>query len=339
MIAKLNVIGPRVLALLSFTIATSVPADVIVMTNGDRITGSISRIWDAEVLIEPSYSDEFAIDIGEIAYIEAERQFEITLKSGREVFARLLGADENGNQIISYGNELIAVPLSQLMELEEPEEFFEWETNMDLSVGINKGNTDSQNGRLRGFGRVKWGEHRHSAELIFNREEVDGITNREQDIFRYNYNWLFRDPWFATFNADLERDPIRNLDSRIILSAGLGRDIWNKPARQLSISLGLGYQAEKIAMEDEDSTVAIWNLRFAYELFNRNLETFHNHVIYTTLSGRTNTVVKTSTGVAYEISDLLYTTLSVDYDYETNPADLAENDDLALLFGLGLEFD
>ncbi|MDJ0926586.1 MAG: DUF481 domain-containing protein [Gammaproteobacteria bacterium] len=339
MIAKLNRIGPRVLAFMSLIIAGPVTADVIVMTNGDRITGSISRIWDAEVFIEPSYADEFAVDVGEIAYIEAKRKFEITLESGREVFAELLGADDEGNQIVAYGSELIAVPLGELAELEEPEDFFEWESNIDLSVGINKGNTDSQNGRLQAAGQVKWGEHRHRAELIFNREETDGITNREQDIFRYGYNWLFRDPWFVTFNADAERDPIRDLDSRIILSAGVGRDIWNQPARRLNFSLGLGYQSEKIGSNDEDSSVAIWNFRFEYELFNRDLETYHNHTFYTTLSGRTNTVLKTSTGLAYEISDLLYTTISVDYDYESDPADFAENDDLALLLGLGLEFD
>ena len=37
--------------------------DVLVLKNGDRITGEISRIWDNEVTIEPEYSDEFQVDL------------------------------------------------------------------------------------------------------------------------------------------------------------------------------------------------------------------------------------------------------------------------------------
>jgi len=37
--------------------------DVLVMKNGDRITGEITQIWDAEVTIEPEYSDEFKVDV------------------------------------------------------------------------------------------------------------------------------------------------------------------------------------------------------------------------------------------------------------------------------------
>jgi hypothetical protein len=40
---------------------TAANADVLVLKNGDRITGEISRIWDSEVTIEPEYSDEFGL--------------------------------------------------------------------------------------------------------------------------------------------------------------------------------------------------------------------------------------------------------------------------------------
>jgi hypothetical protein len=38
------------------------------------------------------------------------------------------------------------------------------------------------------------------------------------------------------------------------------------------------------------------------------------------LSGRSNTIVKTSTGARSEITDLLYANLSLDYDIEAEPA-------------------
>ena len=98
-------------------------------------------------------------------------------------------------------------------------------------------------------------------------------------------------------------------------------------------------QQQEIANEDEDSAVAVWQLRYRQDLLGDDLNVFHNHEIISNISGRTNTFVKTSTGVSYEITDLIYTSMSVDFDYETEPAAGTDKEDLALLLGIGVEFD
>jgi putative salt-induced outer membrane protein YdiY len=79
-------------------------------------------------------------------------------------------------------------------------------------------------------------------------------------------------------------------------------------------------------------------LRYRDKLLGDDLELFHNQTITHNLSGRDNTSYKTSTGLRFEITDILYANVSLDYDYETDPADLAEKDDTTLVFGLGAEF-
>ncbi len=93
--------------------------DVLVLKNGDRITGEISRIWDNEVTIEPEYSDEFQVDLPVVAYIESDREFEIDLQDGSEVFASFGGADEDGSQIITTSIESIEITLANIAELDE----------------------------------------------------------------------------------------------------------------------------------------------------------------------------------------------------------------------------
>ncbi len=165
------------------------------------------------------------------------------------------------------------------------------------------------------------------------------MSIKEQDLFQYNYNWLFSDPWFAGFTSSYERDPIRDLGGRLIAAGLVGRDFWNSARRFMNAQVGLGYQSENIQDQTNKSTVAIWAFRFRYDLLKGDLGFFHNNSVTYNISGRDNTVLKTSTGAQYEITDLLYATVSVDYDYESQPSDLATNSDLALLFGLGLEFD
>ncbi len=313
--------------------------DVLVLKNGDRITGEITRIWDDEVTIEAKYTDEFDVDLPAVAYIESEREFEIDLADGRELVVTFPGADAEGNQIIKTGSGTEILLLSNMLELDEPEDYYDWDTLVDLSGDLKKGNTDSRNVKLRAETTLKLGDHRHIGDITLFREKLVDVTTKDQTIVNYNYNWLFNDPWFFSALTTFERDPIIQLDSRVTVSAGIGLDIWNTADRSLNIQLGVGVRDEEIGNLSETSSVATWVLRYSQDFFSDDLNLFHNQSIIPTLNGRTNTSYRTSTGLRYEITDLLYANISLDYNYETNPVDMAtDSEDIVLLFGLGLEF-
>ena len=335
----LRVILPASLVFTACLGAGSASAGVLVLKNGDRITGAVKRIWDGEISIEPDYADEFAVDIEFVAYVESDIEFDIEIQDGRKQTARLIGPGDNETQVLEVDGALIALPLTELAELEKPEDYFDWKSNIDVSTAINKGNTNSEVGKLLADGYVKFGDHRHTLEIQFNRETQNSVATKNQDLYKYNYNWLFNDPWFAGLFGSYERDPIRDLSGRVIAAGVVGRDVWNAPRRFLNFQAGLGYQSESIDAQKNDSAVAIWALRFRYDLIGGDLGFFHNHSLTLNLSGRDNAVVKTSSGAEYDINDFVYAKLSVDYDYESNPADLATSSDLSLLFGLGFEFE
>jgi putative salt-induced outer membrane protein YdiY len=313
-------------------------AGVLVLKNGDRITGEIKHIWDAEITIEPEYTDEFSVDLPAVDQIISDRKFEIELRDGRKVLAQLAGSDEDGRQIVSTGTETIQIALADIFELEEPEEDFEWESHVDFSTAINSGNTDTTSGYLRADSTIRVPNHRHLIEFSASYESTDDDTTKEQSFARYDYNWFFNDPWFLATQLSGERDPIIELDQRTIVSLGVGRDIWYTPRLALSMQLGVGAQTEKIGGFSEDSSVATWTLRYRQGFLNNDLELLHDHTITKNVGGRTNTSYRTSTGVRYEITDLLYATLTFDYDYETDPALGVENEDATLLVGIGAEF-
>ena len=322
----------------SVLLCLSAQADILVLKNGDRITGDIKQIWDGEISIEPQYSDEFDVDVSAVEYIESDREFDLELDDGSQSLARFRGSDSDGNQIIESNGESTSIPLETLFELDEPEKDFDWESNIDFSASLNSGNTDSSNSKLRADTVISIPNHRHLAEITFLREELIDVSTQERDLFRYNYNWLFRDPWFFSALLSFERDPIVELGGRTILSAGIGYDIWATPRRTLSVQLGVGAQSEELASVRSENAVATWTLRYSQDFFNDDLELYHNHSIIPNISGRTNTSYKTTTGLRYEITDLLYANFSIDYDYETNPVDTAVSEDVAVLMGFGAEF-
>ena len=322
-----------------FLLADTAGADVIVLKNGDRITGEIKRIWDNEITIEPEYSDEFDVDLPVVAYIESDRDFEIDLQDGTSVVANFGGPAADGDQIIEDEMASLEVPLAQIFELDEPESFYDWETHVDFSSNMSRGNTDTLNTQLRGDIMFKHGDHRHHGDVTLSYEEANGVTNRDRDLFVYDYNYLFNDPWFFTTQLSFERDPIIQLDSRVIVSAGIGNDLIVTPRTELRVKFGYGYQTEEIDTGTTDSSVAIWNLRYRQDFFGDDFSFIHNHSITHNVSGRTNTAYKTSTGFMYEITDLLYANATLNYDYETEPVAPAGSENSSLVFGFGLEFD
>ena len=332
----------KTMTLLAMAMAFSgeaVRAGTITMKNGDRITGDIKKIWDGEVFIEPAYADEFSVEQSEVAAIEDDRPFDIEYADGTEVVASLLGADSDGNQIVVIDGEAVAMPLSQLSELEEPDEFYDWATHFDVASALNTGNTDSRNIKFSGDLLYKRGKQRHFFDFLFNSEEQDGITTKDRDFYQYNFNYELSKPWFFGALASFERDPIKGLDQRYNLLPAIGYEIWDDANKLFTLQVGTGYQREKTATLNDAGAVYAAFLRFRYDFADPDLSLYVNNTTTKSSFGRKNAVTQFTTGFRYEITDLLYANVEFDLDYESEPEPGAENEDIALLFGIGVEFD
>jgi putative salt-induced outer membrane protein YdiY len=329
---------PVWLAMSCLLLGATANADVLVLKNGDRITGDVKRIWDAEVTIEPEYSDEFQVDLDAISHIESTRDFEVEFYDGRSIDAQLTGENAEGEQVFTSESGSVAAPLADMLEVNEPEAAFEWDTDVEVAASANRGNTDSTTGKIRAYSTLKMNDHRHIGDIEFFREELAMVSTKERDLLKYGYNYLFTDNWFFTANTSFERDPIILLESRLIASAGIGLDFWDTPRRSLSIQLGAGFQSEQIDSVDTDGSVANWGLNYRQDFFSDDVEVFHRHTIVANISGRSNTNYKTSTGFGYEITDLFTATVSLDYNYVTHPAEGTKNEDAAFLLGIMAEF-
>jgi putative salt-induced outer membrane protein YdiY len=190
---------------------------------------------------------------------------------------------------------------------------------------------------------LKTGDHRHIGGLLFAYEEQNSVTVKDQERVDYSYNWSFRDPWFVGLNVAGERDPIRDLNHRATLGGGIGYNFWDDASRFFQLQAAAGYLTEEFDLDDTDSldsnesAFAGWIVRFRYRLI-KDLTIFHDHSATTNVSGRSNNIFQSQTGVRYEITDLLYANFQFDFDYESEPSEGNKSTDTTTLLGLGLEF-
>ncbi|MFP6806568.1 MAG: DUF481 domain-containing protein [Pseudomonadales bacterium] len=322
--------------LLSLSMPTN--ADMLVMKNGDRITGKITQIWDSEVSIEPSYSDEFNVDIDEIESIVTDEKFEVELSDGRSGDYRFNGKDDSGKMILAGETGNITISFGQLNRVEEIEAFFNWDSKLDFNQTFSRGNTNSQTSNLHATLSLNWGDHRSLFDLSTVRDELDGNYVKDSDRLNLSYNWLFKKPWFIAANVTAERDPISLLEKRYSFSPALGYDIWDSPDLMLNVQLGAGYQTEKIDNVAENGSLIDWRLRYEQEILNGKMDLFHNHKLYKNLEGRKNLVLNSQTGIRFDLRHDIYLNVQLNYDYDSVPADGTEEENLTFLFGAGIEF-
>jgi len=312
-------------------------ADQVIMKNGDVITGDISTIDNSKVNIKPAYADEFGVNLADVASIEADEVFDVVLEDGREVEAQFGGASGE-QQTLLVEQQPLVVAMEQIKMAEPPPPYYERVSHVDLNLTASDGNTDSRNTLLFADTRLRLGVHRHLADLTFAREEKDGISTKKQDLLRYEYNWLLDGPWYVGGTASYERDPIKELDHRYTLGGLVGRDIINTDTTFLTASLGPGWSEEELGGVTSSGAVALWKLIYEQKFRGGDLAFFHNHTFNQQFYGNNNGIFKSNTGFRFDIIENVYTSVSLRYDYETEPAEGKKSYDTTLAIGVGSEF-
>ncbi len=333
-----NATAVLLIGLCSLTLVNGAWAeDRLVMQNGDIITGKISKLIKDEVYIDPAYADEFAVSVADVATIETDETFEVALEDDRRVDARL-ARGSSGVQLLLIDGEEEATSLDAIGEAVMPQEYYSRTSRIDWGLVSNSGNTETDNNLLYGETLFKVGDHRHNLDLTLRRDETDGVKTKEQDLFNYRYGWMFDDPWFVGGSFTYERDPIRELEYRYVAGANVGREIFNDGVKFMSFSVGVGYSEEEIADVTESGAVGLWAFTYNHNLFSGELEFHHTDSLTQQAYGANNTIFKSVTGFRTEFFRGISAGVSYRYDYETEPAPGASNDDTTLSIGIGAAF-
>lgn len=332
---KLSVL--RLLGCCLIWVAATAKADQVTMKNGDVITGTVNRIAENKVWIQPTYADEFGVALAEVEKLDADLVFEVELAEKQKVTGQFQSSADGQQQLLVDGVAQ-AVDITTVAQAVVPDPYYTRSSRVELAATYNSGNTDSQNSLIYADTRIKLGEHRHYADISFRREETDNVQTKEQDLFNYNYNWLFNEPWFVGGSFTYESDPIKELDHRYTAGLLFGRDIFNDAGRFLSVSLGAGWSDEELLGVSDSGGVGLWKLFYTHDLVDGKIALYHDHNITYQFYGSNNMIFKSNTGLRYDVIKDIYLTTGLRYDYETEPAPGASKDDLTFAVGVGASF-
>ncbi len=317
-------------------------ADVALLINGDRISGTVDSVSGGRLLIETAYAGRVALRLDSIATITTEESFRIRLKDGTRLEGRFVV--EDGTQKFSAVEgtlvpfSLIKLAIMGQNKLKMVDLGWEWSNRVDLSAAVSSGNADTEAYNVLVESGFKRGRSEHKVSLLISEEQAEGQTTKDQLDLDYGYKRFFSQKWYGSGNAEYFQDPLKDVDSRITAGGGIGYQFWDNSFGALSAELGVNVVVEKLAEESEENPALRWALSYKRYLWSKRVELFHGHSILVIPDADRGEVIDSSTGVRLAVTDRIDASLRVNVQHETKPAEGNHKTDVTYSLGVGIRF-
>ena len=225
-----------IVAVLLALMPCAVNAGVVVLKNGDRITGLIVKMQDKQLEIDPEFSStNVTIDWDDVQSITTIRPMSIKLHGDAEMPDNV-GQRVRDRLILHTLEEGGPIRLEDVRSINLAEQDYYGY----ISAGGNKtsGNTQTEALNISGSLTYRKEEHRVTWDGKYNRAQADNedTANNASMSFKYDY-FLSRCLFTCAMNLS-ETDQFQDLTLRDTGSLVLGYDILARRAQMLSVMAG-----------------------------------------------------------------------------------------------------
>lgn len=274
------------LALLVFQTASS-PADVVTLSDGSRLVGTVERLGGGKVVLVTKYAGTLEIDAAQVTAIETEQRVNVDMTSGDRLVGKIEWSNAVEHPVVQ--TELGGIPITtdkiaaiwpeggkspEVLAVEEQlakaQKEFEaaqakWTAIFEASLFDTEGNSEV----FRFHGRAEADRKSPKDLLKFYvsgdySEENDKRSTSEVKGGAY-YEYLFTERWFGYGSMELEYDEFENLELRTSVNVGAGYYWLKKEHHELKSRAGLGYIHENY-MDGSTTSSAQAELGLDYRL-------------------------------------------------------------------------
>lgn len=244
------------LMLMSFVLmfATSLAArektDVLIMRNGDRLTGEIKSLDSGVLYIRLDYMlGVVSVDWSKVDHIESKQLFLVKTQGGMSYTGTLSTATSPGERPVKIevnqpSSKTLELDKSQVNHLAETEQGF-WQ-RFDGQIGVgstyNRGNQTAQNNLNAdvNYPRERWSA---SASYSSNLATSNGATTSTRNEVDLSALRLLRwNNWYYTGLAEFLQSSRQGISLQSTFGGGIGRYLKNTSKASISVTGGFGVE-------------------------------------------------------------------------------------------------
>ncbi len=317
--------------------------DVIVLSNGDRVTGEIKFYASGRLTVDTSHSSWIKVKWSLIASITSDKQFDVETIDGLHHYGTLAPSDPPGGlTIVSGPDEKITIGFFDVFNLAPVYQTFwkRWEGSLDVGFNYTQSNHLVQfNFDFDGTYRMRDSQFVTELSAFFSRQE--GVTAASRGSFGLTYDRFLGRYWVAEALIGLDRNVQLGLDLRESIGVGGGR--YLKRTNQSSLMVLLGFTGNhEIPVEGEttNSAEAVVGGRYTYFMYDFPKVTLNAALaVYPslTISGRVR--LEATASIKREIVSDFYLSLSVFDSFDSrDPTTLEPKNDWGPTLSIGWQF-
>jgi len=339
---------PAKTALLAFALlAPAGPAlaqktDVIVLVNGDRVTGEIKSYAAGRLTVDTSHSSWIKVKWSLIESISSDKQFDVETIDGVHHYGALAPSDPPGRLTIVSGPQTVTVGFFDVFGVAPVYQTFwrRWEGSLDLGFNYTQSSNLTQfNLNFDGTFRRRHWQLTAALTSFFSRQ--DDVTGAERGSVSFRYDRFLGRRWILEAGLGLDRNIQLGLKLREFVGAGAGRYLVQTNQAQLIAFAGLtGNHEIPVDGEDTDSLEGIVGGRYSYFMYDfpkltvgAEVQVFPSF----TVSGRVR--VEAAASVKREIVSDFYLAISIFDSFDSrDPTTLESKNDWGPTLSIGWQF-
>jgi len=337
--------------------AISASADVVLMKNGDRITGSWERVEDGRLFLKSEVLGAVSVPVTKIQLFSFPGTTIVILRSGDRHHG-VLALTESGDYALTGDADTRVIPAASMaaaypQPVTSSGQFrgvrrvlADWKGTSNVGYSLVQG--DRQVGTLSvGFNSARkppmpsvtsqWRSEVNASLVIASsrRAPAPRVSARSM-VARVRQDYLLTKTDFIFGLAQFEHLEAQGLDLRQTYGAGLGRDIIRRQSTSFGVIAGMTLVREQqIAGVDRQNAEALAGAKLTFDVWSRNT-VHHAFNFYPNFTGRYR--LDTTTALTTRIWPRVTMNITLVDRYVSRAQPERTKNELVLTTGFGVRF-
>lgn len=316
--------------------------DIVILTNGDRVTGEIKKLETGLLDFSTNAMGTVTIEWRLIRQVISSKQLTLETTDGQILLGELRKPAEGDNVEVLTEDGPFLVPAREVVSVWPVKASFLDKLDLSVAVGFDYAkSTDITNINVAADALYRTEERIIEGSFRSNiTSQADGDDQNRQEI-RFNAQRLLQNRRYRSFNVGYDKNEAIGLNYRVYAGGSLGRYFSKSNRTWFSGEIGaIATQESPLVGATIDSIEAVLGTRYRYFSYarpERVLDTALFIFPSLTESGRIRSDFRTT--FKLELIRDLFWTMELYASYDNEPVEAgAEKGDFGIITGLGWSF-
>jgi hypothetical protein len=315
--------------------------DVVVLKNGDRITGEIKKLERGRLEFKTDDMGWIYIDWKEIVKISSQNQFDVEMETGQRHIGSIQEASESGKMIVATEEGPVTLNIISVVKITPIESLFKerFKGYIDFGFTLERANKEKNLtfGTEVAYRTIKWETKTIASSYVSTQESVEDITRHSLSL---SLTRLMKKRWQATLMIMAQHNSELELKLRSTLSGGVGRSVIQTNKMLVLVFGGAAVQREQAVGSDEIQVnlELLTGLTFqAFRFDHPKLDSTVNLKVFTSITDWGRFRAELDGRIRYELFRDFYITLSLFDHFDSSPPGIEDSGDVSKNdYGMGI---